>query len=56
MGEFEAEREELLRIVEQDKVEEYMLSEQILKIARMRKADPIDGSAEAGNPGEKDEK
>jgi circadian clock protein KaiC len=54
-GEFEAEREELLRIVEQDKIEEDMLSEQILKIARMRKADPVEVGTKAGNPGEKDE-
>lgn len=55
-GEFEAEREELLKILEQGEIEEDILSEQILKIGRMRKADPIYGSAEAGNPGGKDEK
>lgn len=55
-GEFEAEREELFKILEQGKREEDILSEQILKIGRMSKADPIHGSAEAVNPGGKDEK
>lgn len=52
-GAFESEREELLRIIEEEKLQEKVLSEQRMKIARMRKVDRIEGT-DAGSPAGKD--
>jgi circadian clock protein KaiC len=48
-AEFEAEREELLEIIDQDKLQEEVLSEQKLEIARMRQADRFEKGKKAGN-------
>jgi circadian clock protein KaiC len=48
-AEFEAEREELLEIIGQDKLQEEVLSGQKLEIARMRQADRFEKGKKAGN-------
>lgn len=55
-AEFDAEREELLRIIDQETLKEELISEQSREISRMRKADPIGSAHESGNrPGRDDE-
>jgi circadian clock protein KaiC len=55
-AEFESEREELLRIIGQEKLREEVLSEQRMNIAQMRKADQIEEVTDAGTPAGEDEK
>jgi circadian clock protein KaiC len=52
-AEFESEREELLRLIEQENLREEVLSEQRLEIARMRQADQVEGGRGCRQPGGK---
>jgi circadian clock protein KaiC len=53
---FEAEREELLKSIDQQELREGVLSEQRLEIARLRQADPIKATKNAGKPAREGEK
>ncbi len=55
-AEFDAEREEVLKVVAQEKIREEALSEQRVNIARMRQADPARNGVTAGAPTGEDER
>jgi len=52
-AEFDVEREELLKVIDQEKLREEMLSEESREITRMRQADQGERDREAGSPGGK---